>query len=91
MTVNKGGRPSPWQSSSKTRLVRIPEHMADEILKIARIKDIEKDINIENNQITGLDKLALIIKEFKAQSKPNSRDWKKVDQLIAEIETKLNL
>lgn len=90
MIGNKGGRPSHWKSSNKTRLVRIPEHMADEILEIARLKDKGEDISIVQNQITELDRLASIIKEFKLQSKPGSRDWKKVDQLIAEIESKIN-
>ncbi len=31
MTSKKGGRPSPWKSSSQTQLIRIPMWMVEEI------------------------------------------------------------
>ena len=95
------GRKNPWASQTRKedcKSIRVPANIVDRLMQVAHYIDAggdvnldTKDINTENNQMTELDKLTLIIKEFKLQSKPNSRDWKKVDKLIAEIETKLNL
>ena len=99
MTSSKGGRPSPWTSSSKTRLIRVPEYMAEEILEIARIKDRGGDISIiqnHNNSIVQnndkkvqLQKVMELIENYKAKSHPTSIRWQFLNKFIAELEEAL--
>ena len=91
MTSSKGGRPSPWTSSSKTRLIRVPDHMADEILEIARIKDRGGDISIvqNNDKNIRLEKVMELIENYKAKSHPTSIRWQFLNKFIAELEETL--
>jgi hypothetical protein len=91
MTSSKGGRPSPWTSSSKTRLIRVPDYMAEEILEVARIKDRGGDISIIQNQDenTRLEKVMELIKNYKAKSHPTSTRWQLLNNFIAQLEEAL--
>lgn len=53
MTTKKGGRPSPWKSTSITKLIRVPDWMVSEILDIARKKD-EDAATTQNHHIDGI-------------------------------------
>jgi hypothetical protein len=50
MATNKGGRPSPWKSSSQTQLIRVPLWMVEDILAIAKIKDANPDVSFIQSQ-----------------------------------------
>ncbi len=99
MTSSKGGRSTTWTSSSKTRLSRIPNHMAEEILEIARIKDRCGDISIiqnrdnsivqNNDENIRLAKVIELIENYKAKSHPTSTRWQLLNNFIAELEEAL--
>ena len=98
MTSSKGGRPSPWISSSQTRLIRVPEHMADEILEIAKLKDKGENISFVQNQNSivqnpsidiKLEKITQLIEGYKAKSHPTSERWKLINKFIIELEEEL--
>ena len=100
MTSSKGGRPSPWISSSKTRLIRVPDHMADEILKIAKAKDKGENISIIQNlddsivqnssRDMRLEKATQLIDSYKLKSHPTSERWKLLNKFISELEAELD-
>ena len=91
MTSSKGGRPSPWISSSKTRLIRVPDHMADEILEIAKLKDRGGNISIVQNHDLDikLEKVTQLIERYKLKSHPTSERWKLINKFITELEEEL--
>lgn len=91
MTSSKGGRPSPWISSSKTRLIRVPDYMADEILEIAKLKDRGENISIVQNHDLDikLEKVTQLIERYKLKSHPTSERWKLINKFITELEEEL--
>ena len=91
MTSSKGGRPSPWISSSKTRLIRVPDYMADEILEIAKLKDRGGNISIVQNHDLDikLEKVTQLIERYKLKSHPTSERWKLINKFITELEEEL--
>ena len=81
------GRPSPWRNN-KTRLVRIPDILADDILAYARMKDTGEEgenTKQDNNTIAQVITTIGEYKDLASKSKTIS-NWKKCNELIKRLE-----
>ncbi len=94
MTSNKGGRPSHWKSTDVSRLIRVPEYMAEKILKIAH--------DIDDRQAKKFDNIGEIIfskdnefydkiQEIINQEKLKNKLAKGTIELIAQLEEALKV
>lgn len=83
------GRPSSWISSSETRAIRVPEHLADRILGIARKLDRGEVYDIVQNQNTVLGEVERIIVDYESRVK-STRDWTKARTLINDLKLVLH-
>ena len=92
MTSSKGGRPSHWISSSKTRLIRVPDYMADEILELAKLKDKGESLSFVQNseEDNKLEKIVQLMESYKLRSHPTSERWKLLNKFIRQLDKEIN-
>jgi hypothetical protein len=94
MTSNKGGRPSHWKSTDVSRLIRVPEYMAEKILKIAHDIDdrqAEKFDNIGEIIFSKDNEFYDRIQEIINQEKSKPKLAKGTIELITQLEESLKI
>ncbi len=94
MTSNKGGRPSHWKSTDVSRLIRVPDYMAEKILKIAHDIDdrqAKKFDNIGEILLSKDNEFYNNVQEIINQEKLKTKLAKGTIELITQLEEALKV
>jgi len=92
------GRKSTWASGAKkedSKLIRVPSHIADEVLKAAHHIDAGGKINYDENEkvnqieidsinLNKVKKIAKLVRSYEGQPR-GTRDWTKANKLLIEL------
>ena len=92
------GRRSTWVSGAKkedSKLIRVPEYIADEVLKAAHHIDAGGKINydedekvnqieIDNVNLIKIKKIAKLVRSYETLPR-GTRDWTKANKLLVEL------
>lgn len=92
------GRKSTWASGAKkedSKLIRVPEYIADEVLKFAHYIDAggkidyERDekvnqIEIDSVNLIKIDKISKLVRVYENQRR-TTRDWTKANKLLTDL------
>lgn len=90
------GRPSPWESSSDTKAIRVPAWMVDEILGLAKKLDKGESIgNVQNQKDSeiSLERLQAVCDKWEKAIPPKqvaAPRWINTCKLLAEVAASLS-